>query len=53
MTRSLTLKRETLAELTSDDLAAVGGAGQETVTCYLVRQITYAFRCYTPLCPTE
>lgn len=52
MKRSLTLKRETLAELSGDDLAAVGGAGQDTLVCAFVRTLTYALGCYTPLCPT-
>lgn len=30
---SLTLRKETLAELTADDLAVVAAAGQETVPC--------------------
>ena len=64
MNRRLTLKREQLAALTSDDLAAVGG-GQEIQSfpcltgyyptierpCESVQPCIYIDQ--TPLCPTE
>ena len=64
MNRRLTLKREQLAPLTPNDLAAVGG-GQElqsfpcltgvyptiNTPCPTVQECIYINR--TPLCPTE
>ena len=52
MHRSLHLKRETLAALTGDDLAAVVGAGQETLVCAFLRALSERLDCNTPLCPT-
>ncbi len=54
MTRSLRLTRETLAELSSDDLAAVVGAADDSVVaCSLVPKLVNAIERRTPLCPTE
>lgn len=49
MTRVLTLRRETLAELTTDQLAAVAGAAQKTGidrVCYTIAYTGW-IQCHT------
>lgn len=60
MKRTLTLKRETLTELTGADLSAVVGAAASGLSCPLkdcVQRLTDAISCtpscgYTDCCPT-
>lgn len=54
MTRTLSLRREALADLTGDDLAAVAGGAREytgdAVTCPFMRCVTLGGTCLTCIC---
>lgn len=53
MRRTLSLRRESLAELSSDDLAAVAGGNQysgDALTCPVLRCLTLGGTCLTCIC---